>query len=182
MLRRMYLSAYSYTYDGGVKTPLVTIKLADKTLVEGQDYTASYSDGRVGVGTYGVTVTAVPSEQGGKYTGSKTLNYVINPPLVKSIKAAKGGKKKIKVRWKSMSKSQKRAYKYQITGYQVRVARNADFSEAKYGSIRGYSKTSKTIKGLAKKKKYYVQYRSYKTVGGATYYSGWSSVRVKKTK
>lgn len=45
------------------------------------------------------------------------------------------------------------------------------------------SKTSKvTIKNLSSKKNYYVRIRTYKTVNGKRYYSGWSSVRKLKVK
>ena len=81
-----------------------------------------------------------------------------------------------------MSKKQKNKYKNAITGYQVRVSTNSSFSNAKYVKVKGITKTKATVKGLKKKTNYYVQYRSYKTVGSATYYSKWSGTKKAKTK
>ena len=45
------------------------------------------------------------------------------------------------------------------------------------------SKTSKvTIKKLNSKKNYYIRIRTYKTVNGKRYYSGWSKIRKVKVK
>ncbi len=65
------LSPTSYTYDGTAKTPSVTVKLNDKTLVLNTDYTVSYSN-NIKVGTAAVTVTGK-----GRYTGSKTAGFTI---------------------------------------------------------------------------------------------------------
>ena len=81
-----------------------------------------------------------------------------------------------------MSNSQKTKYKNAITGYQVRVAKNSKFTGAKTAKVKGIGKTQVTVKNLQKKTTYYVQYRSYKTVGSATYYSKWSSTKKAKTK
>ena len=42
--------------------------------------------------------------------------------------------------------------------------------------------TSKKIKSLKAKKKYYVRVRTYKTVNGTKYYSGWSTKKYVTTK
>ena len=65
------LSPASYTYDGTAKTPSVTVKLNDKTLVLNTDYTVSYSN-NIKVGTAIVTAAGK-----GKYTGSKTADFTI---------------------------------------------------------------------------------------------------------
>lgn len=65
------LSPASYTYDGTAKTPSVTVKLNDKTLVFNTDYTVSYSN-NIKVGNAAVTVTGK-----GRYTGSKTAGFTI---------------------------------------------------------------------------------------------------------
>lgn len=171
------LSGTSFTYNGGVKTPSVTVKKANKAIAANY-YRTTYAAGRANVGTYKVTVTGING-----YTGTKTLSFNINPPLVKGIKAPKRGKGKLTVRWKAMSKNQKKkTYKNVITGYQVRVSTSSNFANAKYASVKGIAKTSKTVKGLKRKTTYYVQYRSYKTVGSATYYSNWSGTKRAKTK
>ncbi len=170
------LSCITYTYDGTVKTPRVTVNKANKALSAGY-YRTTYASGRKNVGTYKVTVEGVRG-----YIGTRTLSFNIVPPLVKKINAPKKGKKKLTVRWKAMSKKQKKKYKNAITGYQVRVSTNKRFTNAKYAGVKGIGKTQKTVKGLKKKKTYYVQYRSYKTVGSKTYYSQWSGIKKAKTK
>ena len=67
----MTLAQTSYTYDGKAKTPTVTVKLGDKTLVLDTDYTVSYSN-NIEVGTAQVTITGK-----GNYTGSKTASFTI---------------------------------------------------------------------------------------------------------
>lgn len=49
-------------------------------------------------------------------------------------------------------------------------------------TVKGYKKTSKTIKKLKAKKKYYVHVRTYKKVGTVKYYSSWSKTKSVKTK
>ena len=170
------ISGTAYVYNGKTKTPSVTVKKLGKAL-SAKYYKTTYSAGRTAVGTYKVTVIGING-----YTGTKTLSFSINPPLVKGIKAPKRGKKKLTVCWSAMSKKQKKQYKSVITGYQVRISTNSKFTNAKYVNVKGYTKTKVTVKGLKKKTTYYVQYRSYKTVGSAAYYSNWSSVKKAKTK
>lgn len=177
LCRDMSLSGYTYVYDGGVKTPGVTISLGPERLVNGRDYTVSYAYGRKAVGTYRVTTTGI-----GKFSGTKAASFTIIPPLVKGIKSPTRAKKKLTVRWKALSKKQKKQYKSVITGYQVRVSTNSSFSGAKYVRVKGLTKTKATVKGLKKKTYYYVQYRSYKTTGSGTYYSKWSGIKRAKTK
>ena len=62
----------SVTYTGSAKTPSVTVKDGDYTLVEGKDYTVTYSN-NTNAGTATVTVTGK-----GNYTGSASKNFTIN--------------------------------------------------------------------------------------------------------
>ena len=43
--------------------------------------------------------------------------------------------------------------------------------------MKGYKKTSRTIRKLKRGKKYYVRVRTYKKVNGKNYYSAWSKAR-----
>ena len=54
--------------------------------------------------------------------------------------------------------------------------------KAKKATIKSYKTTKTTLKKLSSKKTYYVRVRTYKTVGKTKYYSGWSTVKYKKTK
>jgi len=62
----------STTYTGSAKKPNVTVKDGDYTLVEGKDYTVTYSN-NTNAGTATVTVTGK-----GNYTGSASKNFTIN--------------------------------------------------------------------------------------------------------
>ena len=63
------------------------------------------------------------------------------------------------------------------SGYQIQYSTSAKFTGAKSVLVTKNTVVTKTLTGLAKGKKYYVRLRTYKTVGGAKYYSGWSAVK-----
>ena len=65
------LSTSTYAYDGKAKKPGVTVKLNGKTLKNGADYTASYSN-NTKVGTATVKITGK-----GNYTGSVSKTFKI---------------------------------------------------------------------------------------------------------
>ena len=63
-------------YNGVAQTPTVTVKDGTTTLVEGTDYTVSYSNS-VNVGTATITVIGV-----GKYSGDVTKTFNIGPATI----------------------------------------------------------------------------------------------------
>lgn len=69
------------TYTGSALTPAVVVKDGDYTLVEGTDYTVSYSnnvnaaEATAGAKAPTVTVTAIPSD---KYSGTASKTFTIN--------------------------------------------------------------------------------------------------------
>lgn len=163
------LSTIKYTYSGGVKTPSVIIKDSKgNALKKGTDYNVSYSSGRKYVGKYSVKITFK-----GNFSGTKTLYFTINPKGT-SISSLKRVKKGFKVYWKKQSS--------QTSGYQIRWATKSSMSGSRYKTISGNKHTSKSITKLKSKKYYYVQVRTYKTIKGIKYYSGWSSAKKVKTK
>ena len=96
-VKTVKLSTTSYTYDGKVKTPSVTVKDAEgNVLTKGTDYTVSYSSGRKSLGTYKVTITMK-----GNYSGTKTLTYKIDlaTPTVKVSNATNG----VKITWNKVA-------------------------------------------------------------------------------
>ena len=168
-IRSVKLSSSSYTYDGEVKTPSVTIKNVNgKTLVKGTDYTVSYSRGRKYVGKYKVTVRFK-----GKYSGTKTLYFTIKPmsTIIKSLSACSRG---FYVKWYKCTT--------QTTGYQVQYSTSSKFSSPKTVTISKTGTTSKTVKKLRARKRYYIRVRTYKTVNGTRYYSSWSNAKHITTK
>ncbi|MBR3968348.1 MAG: CHAP domain-containing protein [Clostridia bacterium] len=163
------LSATSYTYNGKVKTPIVTVKdSAGNKLKKNVDYTLSSSSGRKNVGTYKVTI-----KMKGKYSGTKTLTFKINPAKT-NVSKLTAGKKSITV---NISKKST-----QVSGYQVQYSTSKKFTSAKTKTISSYKTTKYTLKSLSAKKTYYVRVRTYKTVNGKKYYSGWSTYKYIKTK
>lgn len=62
------------TYNGNEQHPVPVVTLSAETLQEGANYTVSYSDGCINAGNYTVTVTGM-----GRYTGSVSKNFTINP-------------------------------------------------------------------------------------------------------
>lgn len=71
------LSANTFTYDGNVKTPTVTVKDGTKVLKKGTDYTETFAAGRINVGTYKVTVNLK-----GNYFGTKEASFKITAKSV----------------------------------------------------------------------------------------------------
>lgn len=111
---------------------------------------------------------------------SNTASYTFSTKFVAektSIRKATPGKKSFKVSWKKVPRT---AY-YQIRYVSKSAYRSSGWKKAK--TIKaGKSTTAKTIKGLGRKKTYYVQVRTVKNIEGKTYYSSWSSKKAVKTK
>ena len=162
------LSATSYTYSGGVRTPSVAVVDANGKTISGSSYTVSYATGRKNVGTYAVTITFK-----GNYTGSKTLYFKILPKGT-SLKSVAAGSKSFTAKWSKQAT--------QTTGYQIQYSTSSKFSGSKYCVVSKTGTVSKKIASLKSKKKYYVRIRTYKKVGSSYYYSGWSSAKAVKTK
>lgn len=161
------LSTGTYTYNGKVKTPGVTVKAEGKTMTK-DCYDVSYSSGRKNVGIYKVTVTLK-----GNYEGSKVVTFKINPKKT-SIKKVKKAKKAFKVTWNKQ--------KTQVTGYQIQYSLKKNFKSAKIKTVTSNKRTSLKVKKLKKNKKYYVRVRTYKKGSGTTYHSDWSKAKTVKTK
>ena len=80
------LSKTSYTYNGKVQTPTVTVKDSKGKVIDSKYYTISYSSGRKNAGTYKVTVKFK-----GNYSGTKTLSYKINKIDISKCKVSISG-------------------------------------------------------------------------------------------
>lgn len=121
----------------------------------------------------GVTVKATGKN---KYEGTVSASYKIYPKS-SAIKKLKKGKKKMTVSWTKQSK-------YAVSGYQIKYSKSKKFSKRsmKTVTVKSYKTSSKTIKKLKARKKYYVRVRAYKTVKGSKYYSSWSKTKSVKVK
>ncbi len=168
---RIELSNTSYTYNGEVKSPTLTIEdTMENILVEGTDYTVSVPSGRKKVGTYTYQITFI-----GDYIGSYEVSFKIKPVKTSISKLTKD-KKAFTVKWSKKTT--------QVTGYQIQYSTSSKFTESKTKSttVKSYNTTSKKISKLKSKKKYYVRIRTYKSVNGKKYYSSWSDIKSVTTK
>ena len=165
------LSKSSFTYNGKVQKPSVTIKDSEGYTIDSSNYKLSYSNSSSKkVGEYTVKVTF----KGDKYEGSKTLTYNIAPKGT-SLSKLTAAKKAFKATWK--------AQKTETTGYEIQYSTDKNFKKGNKSSKIGKNKTtSTTIKKLKAKKKYYARIRTYKKVGKTTIYSSWSKSKNIKTK
>ncbi len=161
---KVSISGTTYTYDGKVKTPTITVKTASgTTLKKDTHYTVSYAAGRKDVGAYTVKVTMK-----GNYTGSKTFTVTINPQKTE-ITNLTANSDSIDV---TIAKKDTH-----ITGYEIEYSTNADFSNSQTKIITGCETTKVTISGLSQNTAYYVRVRTYTLVGDVKFYSGWSDVK-----
>ena len=171
--KSMTLSATSYTYDGKVKKPTVTVKDSKGKKISASNYDISYSGGRKNVGQYTVTVKFK-----NRYSGSMRKTFTIKPKGT-SVSKVKAAKKGFKVTWKKQAT--------QTTGYEVQYGTASNFKKGnKTVTVSKNKTTSKSVSKLSAKKKYYVRVRTYKTVKvngkNVKLYSGWSKAKSVTTK
>ena len=144
----------SKVWAGWALTPVPTVKVGSKTLKKGTDFSLAFTNNK-NVGTATITITGK-----GNYTGMIKKTFKINPKPT-SISKLSGGSKKFTIGWKKQPS--------QTSGYQIQYSSRSDFKTQKIVTVSGASKTSRTVSGLAKKHKYYVRIRTYKTVGKTKY-------------
>ncbi len=162
------LSTTTYTYNGYTKKPAVYVKDSAGKTISSSNYTVSYASGRKYVGTYKVTVKFK-----GNYSGTKYLYFKINPAKTTIKTVTRPARRYLRVYINRRSS--------QTTGYQVMYSRYSNFKSYKYKTV-SYKTSYVNFTGLSSKKYYYVRIRTYKTVGGKRYYSGWSTAKKVKTK
>jgi hypothetical protein len=160
------------TYTGKAIGQAPVIKYGNVTLKYGRDYVLSYKN-NVNVGTATVTITGVRKNG---YIESVSRNFCVNPKLaaLTGVKAVKS--RKMKVNWKVQS--------VQTNGYQIQYSLSPKFNtkDTKIITVAGAKKKTCTVKGLKKKKVYYVRIRTYRLIGRTRYCSSWSSVKKIKAK
>ena len=155
-------------YTGKAITQAVVVKVGSRTLKAGTDYTVSYKNNKA-IGKATVTIRGK-----GSYTGTISKAFKINPKktTLKSVKSPKT--KQMKVTYTKVSG---------VTGYEILYATNSKFTSGKKTvTVKNAKTVSKTISKLTKGKTYYVKVRTYKTVSGTKYYSGYSAAKKIKVK
>lgn len=156
------------TYSGKALTQAPVVKLSGKTLKNGKDYKLIYKNNK-SVGKATVTVTGINA-----YGGTLSKTFKINPKgtTVKKLTAAKKG---FTVKWAKQAT--------QTSGYQIRCCLKSNFkSGVKTVTVNGSKNVNRKVTKLKAKNNYYVQIRTFKTVGKTKYYSGWSKAKKIKTK
>ena len=157
------LANTAYQYTGKAITPAVTVTDAKGKKIAAGNYTLKY-DNNKNVGTATVSISFK-----GNYSGTKKLEYTINPKGTKLSKLT-SGKKKFTAQWSKQAT--------QTTGYEIQYSTSNKFSKSTTKSVTVNNKTTKKeFTKLSAKKKYYVRIRTYKTVKGKKYYSSWSAVK-----
>ena len=158
-------SAQVQTFDLGAKvkygTPTyksdnkaVTVSKAGKVTVKAKF-----------IGNANITITSPANTN---YTSAKkTIVIKVMPTKTKFTSAANVATRKMKLTWVKRSNA---------TGYIIQYSTSSTFAGAKTARIDNYTTVSTTIDNLVKNKKYYVRIKTFKTVSGTKYYSGWSDV------
>lgn len=125
----------------------------------------------IGNGNSSKDVDTVPEATSNlKIVKKSEKKVTVKPAMLTKIKEKK---KSLKIIWKKVKG---------IDGYQIQYSTSKKFIKAKKINIKSAKVTSKTIKKLRAKKKYYVRIRTYIIVSGKSKCSGWSKVKSQKTK
>lgn len=125
------------------------------------------SAGKVTVKGIGSAVIEISAKETSKYKAIRQrITVQVNPKATRLTRVSSPSKGRMKVSWKRISG---------VTGYQIRYSMRSNMTKGRTLSVKGYRTISKTIRGLRKGKRYYVQVRTYKKVGRKSYYSNWSS-------
>ena len=156
------LSATSYVYTGLAKKPSVVVKDGTQTLVNGTDYTVSYTN-NIKVGTATVTVTGK-----GNYSGTLKKSFTIK--LASTTAKITAGAKKASLSWNKVAGA---------SGYQIYMSTSKarTYTLIKTTSLLSYTKT-----GLTTGKTYYFKVRAYTTVNGVKVYGAYSPIAYTVTK
>ncbi len=95
----------------------------------------------------------------------KKISITVNPTKTALSSVSSPSSGKLKVKWQKNSSG---------SGYQIQYSTSSKFTGAKSVWTTSNKTVSKTVSKLKKGKKYYVRIRTYKKVGSAKFYSGWS--------
>ena len=131
--------------------------------------TVTYTDAAVKTKNnteYSYTVRSYNGSTMSDYTGKKIIR--LTTPTISS--ATNNKSKVITVKWNKNNS---------VTGYQVSYKTG---NTEKTVTIKGKTNVSTTIKNLTKNKTYTVKVRSYRSLNGVNYYSGWSTAKNVKIK
>ncbi len=118
----------------------------------------------------------------GQYSDVKRINKLLNSdsetiqdlPAVK-ISKPKAAKKAVTVKWKKVSKKHQK----KIQGIEIQVSTDSGFNNIVKSTSVGKKKTSKKIKGLKSKTKYWIRIRAYRIDTNGKHVSAWKKKTIK---
>ena len=122
----------------------------------------------------GKAVITISAKQGQNYNAlpATKVTITVRPLNTTGVTLKPGRTAQVKVSWKPVKS---------ISGYQIQYSTSANMKKAKSVMAKSSAKNV-TLKKLSSKKNCYVRIRTYKTVKGKKYYSGWSTVKRVKTR
>ncbi|MGN1124484.1 MAG: metallophosphoesterase, partial [Eubacterium sp.] len=173
-IKSVTLSKTSFTYDGKTKTPTVKLTDLNGKAVPSKYYTVTYPKSRKNIGKYSVKIKFK-----GKYSSYPQLVAVFDiAPKGTDLTSLKADKKGFTASWKKQSTK--------TSGYQLEYSTSSKLADSETVTVSSSNASSKAVKKLQSKKKYYVRVRTYKNVkvGRDTVkvYSSWSKAKTIKTK
>ena len=186
VIQTIVLDQNVFTYDGKIQNPrVVSASLINGDKVKAGMYTVDYVDQNgqhvvpVKPGTYYVLVKGT-----GIYGTGRKLFTIKNASTISkkpTIRVPSAGKKAIIVRWKHFKRSTKTGKKVwkQVKMVQIQCATDKKFEHIVKTINVAKKKTNYTIKGLKRKKTYYIRVRY---AGGSAVYSKWSAIKKIKTR
>lgn len=177
---------YYYKYNGKSTKEKIMVTANSIPLLEGSDYELSYSKPSSEIYTEnGKNYRAIKVTITGKgiYKDSRTITYYVSgiPNQTKvtvpkiNLSNVVGKRAGVTVKWTKKSAN--------IKGYQIQIASDKNFKKiVKKQTVSNKKISSKTIKGLKSKKKYWVRIRGYYVKNHKTSTGKWSKVRSVKVK
>lgn len=151
----------------------------DKTSNKKLKVTVDKKTGKVSIpakfmGKVTVTIKA-PKTKNYKAAADKKVTITVNPTGVTLSSVKNSASKKMTVQWKKNAVA---------TGYQLQYSTDKNFKKSVTTKTISKNKTvSANYTKLTKGKTYYVRMRTYKTISGTKFYSGWTkakSVKISK--
>lgn len=171
------LKSSQLKYTGKTIRPSIYVYEWDGATVEKRNYKIAMPTDSTSVGKHVAKI-----EFQGTYHGTKALAYQIVPKgsKITKIKRSKKLRSKATIYWKSDKTKYKVIGKKtaHVSGYQIQYGTTKKFGKGtKSIQVKGYTKKSRKVTGLSKRRKYYFRVRTYVITGGKKYYSSWSPVK-----
>ena len=164
-----YTAKFSNKYFKTQKKDVKDIPAFGGHMWDGGTVITPAAEGVIGMMVYNCTRCGVSRTE-----AIPAIVYPADLPKVKITKP-KAGKRKVTVKWKKISKKNRK----KIQGIEIQIAADPGFTDIIQTATGSKKKTSKVIKGLEPKKKYYIRIRAYINAADGKHVSYWKSKSVK---